>query len=176
MPAITDPYSTHGHPEVIAEPELDEQRPSLKVRVYVALHRSELTRALAEGSDPGFGPELAWRASRLTRERGRKLMARSLRRALAEGHRPPIGRYRGLIRRAAVVEAEDAIRAMIDRLGSREPVRAQGMAMAELILTNANNGPLYCPGAESSLRDEIAAATAALETDFTRSHEFPVGV
>lgn len=176
MPAITDPYSVHSHPAVLAEPEPDDQRPSLRTRVHAALHRSGLTRALAEGSDPGFGEELALCASRLTGERGRKLVARSLRRAVAEGHRRPIGRYRGLIRRGAVLDAEDAIRAMIDRLGSPAPVRAQGMAMAEMILTNADNGPLYCSGAQSSLRDEIAAATAALETDFTRSHEFPVGV
>ncbi len=176
MPAIADPYSIRSRSVPVAEPALDDRGPSLKARVHVALHRTAVTRALAEGSDPGFGEELALCASRLTSRRGRRLVARSLRRAVAQAHRQPIGRYRGLIRRGAVLDAEDAIHAMIDRLGSPEPVRAQGMAMAEMILTNADHGPLYCSRAYSSLRDEITEATAALETDFTRSHEFPVGV
>jgi hypothetical protein len=47
-----------------------------------------------------------------------------------------------IIHRAAVLEAEDAIAAMIDRLTSPEPVRSEGMAIAEQILTNADRSPL----------------------------------
>jgi hypothetical protein len=174
MPAIADPYSTHPHPAVVID--ADDHGPSLKTRARVALHRSELTRALADGAEPGFSEELYLHASRLTSEPERKSLARSLRRVLAEARRAPVGRYRGLIRRGAVFDAEDAIRAMIDRVSGPEPVRSQGMAMTEMILTNADNGPLYNSTAPARLRDEILAATAAMETDLTRSHEFPVGV
>jgi hypothetical protein len=83
---------------------------SLRTRLRVALHRPELTRALAEGADPGFREELAVRAFRLTSERNRKSVARTLRRTIDEAHRPPLGRHKVLIRRRDVLDAEPAIR------------------------------------------------------------------
>jgi hypothetical protein len=65
--------------------------------------------------------------------------------------------------RRAVLDAEDTIQAMISRLTSREPVRAEGMAIAERILTNAERSPLYNPSEPGSLRRAITHATAALD-------------
>jgi hypothetical protein len=174
MPAITDPYLTHSH--TIGVAGRGEHDVSLRTRLRAAMHRPELTRALAEGADPGSGEELAVRASRLTSERNRRSVARALRRAIDEAHRPPLGRHKVLIRRGEVIDAEPAIRALIDRLGGPQPTRVEGMAMIEMILTNADNSPLYHPRPRRSLRDEITAATDAMGSDVSASHEFPVGV
>ena len=82
-----------------------------------------------------------------------------------------------IIRRGAVLEAEDAIRTMIARLGSSQPLRAEGMAIAQRILTNADRSPLYNRAEPGALRREISVATAAMSRpDRSQSHEFPVGV
>jgi hypothetical protein len=173
MPAITDPYSVHFPNTGVIES--GHQDVSLRTRLRVAMHRPELTRALAEGADPGFSQELGLRASRLIGERNRSSAARTLRRTIDEAHRPPLGRHKALIRRGDVLDAEDAIRALIDRLGGPKPVRVEGMAMIEMILTNADNSPLYNSSPKGTLRDEIAAVTEAMGSHTSQSHEFPVG-
>ena len=97
-----------------------------------------------------------------------------MRRTIDEAHRPPLARSRAvIIRRGAVLEAEDAITTMIARLSSAKPVRAQGMAMAERILTNADGSPLYNPAEPGALQREITVATVAMErADRSQSHEF----
>jgi hypothetical protein len=137
---------------------------SLSLRTRVALHRHGLTRALAEGADPTARPELAVRAAQLTSERNRRGVARTLCRVIAEAHEPPINPFQvAFIRRPAVLEAQDAIGAMIERLRSPRPVCAEGMAMAERIITNADCSPLYNPSEPSTLRRQILVATAALD-------------
>ena len=129
MPAIADPYFAQY-------PSRNHDR-ARRVRVCVrtVLYRGELTRALAEGADPTESHEFARRAEQLTSARSRRSLARAMRRTLDEANRPPIARSRVvIIRRGAVVGAEDAIRSIIARLESPEPVRAQGMAMAERTL------------------------------------------
>ena len=143
MPAIADPYLS----QYDASPKSDDRTRRLRTRMRVALHRSELTRALAEGADPTASDELALRAGQLTSARSRRTLARSMRRTIDDARRPPLARSSAvIIQRGAVLDAEDAIRTMIARLGSGRPVRAEGMARAERILTNADASPLYRPG------------------------------
>ena len=98
-----------------------------------------------------------------------------MRRTIAEAHKPAMTRSRiVIIHRAAVLEAEDAIAAMIDRLTSPEPVRAEGMAIAERILTNADRSPLYNPSEPGSLRRVVKLATEAMEPRESQSHESPI--
>ena len=62
---------------------------------------------------------------------------------------------------------------MIARLTSGQPVRAQGMAMAERILTNADASPLYNPAEPGALERQITVATVAMDRpDRSQSHEF----
>jgi hypothetical protein len=63
---------------------------------------------------------------------------------------------------------------MIERLRSPEPVRAQGMALADRILTNADGSPLYNASETGTLRLEIRDAAAALEADPAWSHQLPI--
>jgi hypothetical protein len=90
-------------------------------------------------------------------------------------HKPAMTRSRiGIIHRAAVLEAEDAIAAMIDRLTSPEPVRAEGMAIAERILTNVDRSPLYKRSEPGSLRRVVKLGTEAMEPRESQSHESPI--
>jgi hypothetical protein len=174
MPTIADPYTTRPVGEFT---DTSNRSRPLRVRVRCALQRQELTRELAEGIDPGASEQHALRAAQLTSERNRTTFAQTLRRAVAEAHRPPIGRSPAvIIRRRAVVDAEDTIRTTIERLSSGAPVRAQGMAMLERILTNADNSPLYNSSAPGALAHEITVATDAMEPSLSGSHEFLVGV
>jgi hypothetical protein len=138
---------------------------SLVLRMRVAASRDRLTRELAEGADPGSSPERALRAAQLTSHRRCRQLVRTLRGILSEAHHPPLTRARMvIINRAAVLEAEDAINAMIARLSYAEPVRAEGMAIAERMLTDAEGSPLYNSAEPGTLRRAVLAATEALDS------------
>ncbi len=174
MPTIPDPYATRPVGEFS---DTSKRSRPLRVHVRTALRRRELTRELAEGIDPGASEQHALRAAQLTSESNRKTFAKTLRRTVAEAYRPRIGRAAVvIIRRRAVIDAEDAIRTTIERLSSGAPVRAQGMAILERILTNADNSPLYNSSSPGALAHEITLATDAMEPSLSDSHEFLVGV
>jgi hypothetical protein len=138
---------------------------SLVLRMRVAAGRDRLTRELAEGVDRGSSPERALRAAQLTSHRRRKQLARTLRGIISEAHHPPLTRSRVvIINRAAVLDAEDAINAMIARLSYAEPVRAEGMAIAERMLTNAERSPLYNSAEPGALRHLVFEAIEALDS------------
>ena len=178
MPAIADPYRARpldAPSDTFRDPALNRRSHSLRVRVRTALQRAELTRALAEGADPSTRPELALRSAQLTSDRRRTALARTMRRTIAEAHKPAMTRSRVvIIRRGAVLDAEGAIDAMIERLGSSQPVRAEGMAIAERILTNADRSPLYNSSEPGALRRLIDVATAAMNAAPSQSHELPI--
>jgi hypothetical protein len=150
---------------------------SLLVRARVGIQRGELSRALAEGTEPSSRPELALRAAQLTGKRSRRTLARTLRRTIAEAHKPALTRARVvIIRRGEVLNAQPAITAMIERLEGCEPVRPEGMAIAERLITNADHSPLYNPGEPGTLRQLVLAATAAMGPGSAQSHEFAITV
>jgi hypothetical protein len=150
---------------------------SIFPRLRVAVGRRALTRELSEGADPASSPECSVRAAQLTSSRNRRQLARTLRRTIGEAHRLPMTRSRVvIIRRAAVLDAEDALKVMIDRLGSSELVLAGGMAIAERILTDADWGPLYNPAEPGALRCLVRVATAAMGARDPSTHEFPIAV
>jgi hypothetical protein len=135
----------------------------LPLRACVYMRRQGLTHALAQGAPPTSRPELALRATQLTSRRNRRGLARTLRRTITDANNPvPNPFHVAPIRRTAVLEAEEAIRAMIERLDDSMAVDAEGMAMAEQIITNANCSPLYTPCEPGALRRQIRVATEAL--------------
>jgi hypothetical protein len=150
--------------------------PSLRVRIRAVAQRSALTAELAAGADPSASPELARRAAQLTSERQRKLLARALRRTIAEAHKPAILPHNVvIIRRRAVLEAEPELSALIERLRRPESVRAKGMALADRIFTDAEHSALYNPAEPGTLGRQARLAAAALEPN-EGHHEFPLGV
>jgi hypothetical protein len=150
---------------------------SIVLRMRVAASRDRLTRELAEGADPGSSPERALRAAQLTSHRRCKQLVRTLRGIISEAHHPPLTRSRVvIINRAAVLDAEDAINTMIARLSYAEPVRAEGMAIAERMLTNAERSPLYNSAEPGALRRLVLHATAAMDPGTASAHEFAIAV
>ncbi|HUA03928.1 MAG TPA: hypothetical protein VMB27_08500 [Solirubrobacteraceae bacterium] len=139
---------------------------SAALRMRVAMKRDALTRELAAGAPPELSPELGLRAAQLVSPRARRQVARTWRGTVKEAHLPPLTRaYFSIIRRGAVINAEDAIDALIARLNSGRPVAAQGMASLHRLMTDGMESPLYTPAEPDKLRRQIALATEALEPE-----------
>lgn len=179
MPTIANPR--RGRPYEPRTENLGPVNPhagtaiSLALRLRVATARHELTRELSEGTDPAGRPELELRARQLTTPRNRRSLARSLRRAVAEARKPPLARARiVIIDRAAVIDAEETIATLIARLQTHRPVRAQGMAIVERMLTNEGSSPLYNSADSGALRQLVRTGVEALERPPHQSHEFPI--
>jgi hypothetical protein len=69
----------------------------------------------------------------------------------------------GIINREAVLDAEDAIQAMIERLGRPEPVTVNGMALVVRLMTDGVSSPVYNPAARDTLRRRGLLTTAELD-------------
>ena len=176
MPTIVNPNGARPYtaaPGVVPDAASHGRASSLQVRVRTAVHRVKLTQALAEGADPRSSDELALRARQLTRPRQRKTIASGLRAVTADAYNPPRTRARvALVDRHAVLDAEPLIAEMIKRLVGPEPVEAEGMAMIERLLTNADgHSPLYNASEPGTLRRTILVAIAALDRQPSRSEE-----
>ena len=141
-------------------------RRSLALRVKVAVRQHALLRDLAAGAPAGLSPEFALRASKLVTESHRRQLANTLRRTIQDAHQPVLSRANVvIIDRRAVIDAEVEIEALIARLRSQRPVTARGMAIVELMITDAVESPLYDYGKSGTLRQQVAAATIALEPE-----------
>jgi len=178
MPAIVNPHRgrPYGTPaDQTRDGDLPPVSHSALLRLRTTLRRRELTRLLALGADPRAQPELSLRAAQLTGQRNRRILARALRRTLIEARNPALTRARVvIIRRREVLDAQDAITAMIDRLLSALPVHAQGVAIAERMVMNADRSPLYNDREPGDLRRLLRAAMAAMDGGSTGSHEFRI--
>jgi len=138
----------------------------LALRVKVAVRRDSLLRDLAAGAPGGVSPELALRASKLVTHRHRRQLADSLSRTINEAHQPVMRRANmSIIDRRAVIDAEVEIEALIARLRSERPVAARGVAIVELMITNAVESPLYDYAEPGALRRQMTAAMTALEPE-----------
>jgi len=180
MRNTVDPHGVPPYPtplDSIPDHGLDRRANSFRLRLGARVHRTKLTRSLADGVDPGCSDELALRARQLISDRNRKMLARSLRRTIADAHLPASTRARvSIIDRRGVLYAEAAIAQMIERLCRPWPVQPKGMAMLERIMTNADGSPLYNRSEPGALRRMIRDATAALDLQPGGSHEFALDV
>jgi hypothetical protein len=178
MPIIANPRNRRSHAS--SGERHDSRSRAARSRsagswLRVAVHKSDLTDVLASGGEPLLDVELSLRAAQLTSDRNRKTMARTWRRTIAEAHQPAMARPRVvIIQRGAVLDAEPAITAMIDRLQGAVVVAAQGMAMAEQILTDGWTSPLYNAAEPGALGRRVRAATAAMDSRPAASHEFAI--
>jgi hypothetical protein len=141
-------------------------RHSLAIRAKVALRGRALVRDLAAGAPAGVSPELTVRASKLVSNRHRHQLANALRRTIRDAHQPSMSRANiSVIDRRAVLDAEEAMTALIARLSDHEPVAAQGVAMVEMLITEGGESPLYGDTKPGNLRQQVVAATIALELE-----------
>jgi hypothetical protein len=132
MPTIATPPNTglrdwrrEDRPQ---RPRDSATHPSILLRIRVAARHTALTQQLSEGADPATSAELRVYATRLTGSRRRKTLARTLKRTIVDARCPAVARG-GIvpIRRRAIIDAEDALLVLIDRLGDTRAVTAEGM-------------------------------------------------
>jgi hypothetical protein len=144
----------------------------LALRLKVAVKRDALNRQLVAGASPSLSPELALRASQLVSDRERHSVAGAWRRAVRDARRPATTRSTvSIVHRAAVIDAEDAIDGLIDRLSDAEPIAPGGMAFVEQLITDGISSPLYNAREPGTLRRQVKVATEALDPELT---ELPV--
>jgi len=133
----------------------------LRLGVLVSWHGAELDGLLAAGADPHASVLLAERARRLTTPRSRKRVAQGLRRAWRSAQARP-GFSAAVRPNANELLAARAVVAAIDhRLRSPDPVRAQGVARLQALLTNGGSA-LYLTDSEGRLASELRRAASAL--------------
>ena len=137
---------------------------SAGLRVRVAVKRDTLDRALASGVDPGRAPELAVRAARLVRDRDRRALACCLRLVVVQAQGAPwLTRVNPrAIQRAEILADRQALVSLIERLESARPVLAEGVAIAERLMSDLRS-PLFAPAEPGTIRRLARHAVAAMD-------------
>jgi len=137
---------------------------SVGLRVRVAIKRDFLDRALAEGANPGTGPELALRAAQLVRERDRRALGCCLRLLIREAEGAPwLARVNPRqIQRGEILADRQALVLLIERLESPRPAGAEGAAIAERLFTDLHS-PLFDWAEPGTIRRLARRAVAAMD-------------
>ena len=135
--------------------------PGLGLRLYVALFRPSLDRALARGEDPVTRRALAMRAGQLVSARGREHVVVALERAVAAARAPRAFTAAVAPNPTTVLSNRSALLDLIDRLRSPEPVAATGVARL-LVLLRDGCSPLYSPARPDLLAGELDHVHRAL--------------
>lgn len=143
-----------------AQPETPA-RPRIRARVVACLRASHFDDLLAVGVAGPDGSALAAHAWRVTSQREREAVARTLQTAVrdAQAHTNPLS-CRIPLHLTNIAAAEDIIGAVTLRLHSPRPVNARGMARLRRLLADGR-GPLYRFG-RGDLGGRLGAALAAL--------------
>jgi hypothetical protein len=135
--------------------------PGLAVRLYVALFRIKLDRALARGEDPVSRRALAVRAGQLASARGRARVVTALERAFAAARTPRV-LTSAVAPDATVIRLNrSALLDLVDRLRAPDPVAAAGIARI-LVLLRDGCSPLYLPARPDLLAAELDHVQRAL--------------
>jgi hypothetical protein len=122
--------------------------------------RRRIDRELAAGADPKSTPYRHRRACELTAERERGRLARTIDHLLARSETPPSLTIAPINWRG-VRASRARLRRLAERLRGTADVTPQGVARAEVLLTEADS-PLYTPGGELSFPDEVRSTLALL--------------
>ncbi len=146
-------------------------------RVLARAFGASLDRQLAAGRQPEESRLLAARAQDIVSLRSRQAAARNWNHLLqvahrARGKREPARPIRG----DRIAGAEPAIRELVRCLGAPLPVRAQGVAMASVLLTDAT-GPVYSQHSRVTLAAALEAAITQLDPalPLMRAADLPAG-
>ena len=135
--------------------------PGLAVRLYVALFRIKLDRALARGEDPVSRRALAVRAGQLASPRGRARVVTALERAFAAARTPRVLTSAVAPDATAIRLNRSALLDLVDRLRAPDPVAAAGVARI-LVLLRDGCSPLYLPARPDLLAAELDHVQRAL--------------
>jgi hypothetical protein len=136
--------------------------------VLARVFGASLDASLAAGHPPESSRLLAARARDIVSLRRRRSIAGSWEHVLRVAHRAQRARLAGSPSAAVpicadrVVAAEPVIRGLMNGLAAPLPVPARGVAMARVLLTDANS-PVYNRRADVALTDAVAAAAVQLD-------------
>ena len=135
------------------------------LRLRVATHHDLLDSLLARGADPTGQRALAMRAAQLGSRRHRRTLARTLRRTVEEAgaSRPPARATVVVIARAQIRAAAGDVLALADRLDSAQPARPAGVVIAQRLLTDALDSPLYVQAERGALGRWSRLAVATMD-------------
>ena len=134
------------------------------MRARVRVHRFRLDHELGDGRSPHCDPQHALRAAQLQDMRTRRRLARGLRDVLAAAYAPPRVTDIVPLQRAAIRAAAPSLELLARRLTAPEPISAQGIALAEILLCDGAS-PLYDANAEASVVDYARRCAQLLEDD-----------
>lgn len=125
------------------------------LRLRVGMNHDWLDSALARGADPESRPPLAVRATQLERPRHRRALARTLRRVVDEatGPQPAACPVAVVIARKQILAHADDVLELAIRLDCPFPAHPRGIAMAQRLVTDALESPLYVGEGRSALDD-----------------------
>jgi hypothetical protein len=148
----------------LAPPALVPQGAGVILGLRVRLVAGRLDARLAAGEDPCSDPVLAFRSARLTSGRARRRIAAGLERACRKADRR-VGLSAAVpVHPGAVDVARPALLQLAAALRCRQSVRARGVALAQLLLIEAD-GPLYNPERPETLYEAARDALLALGPD-----------
>jgi hypothetical protein len=139
----------------------------LRMRVWWAKDR--LTRQLAAGVASVDSRELALRAGQLTARSTREVVSDSIDEVIEGAERPTaVFSSRAPVGRKKVLAARGELRELAGRVRAGEPVRAQGMALALLLLTDPER-PLWGTGSADDLEHAIIQVKEQLDAPIWES-------
>jgi hypothetical protein len=120
-------------------------RAGYALRVRLWLTRGRLDQQIVTGHPWDSGATTALRAHQLSDPRTRRRLARNLRRLVAYADRcdgrPPFSAV--VVDRAAVRADREAILGLAERLEAEDPVNPRGIVLAQRLLTDGIDSPLY---------------------------------
>ncbi len=132
-------------------------------RIGARVFGASLDRQLATGRPPEAGPLLAARAQHIVWLPRRRAAARDWEHLLTMARRTRRTRSPAIpVRSGQIDAAQPAIRELAACLAAPLPVRAQGVAMANVLLTDAT-GPVYSRHSPVTLSEALTAAIAQLD-------------
>jgi hypothetical protein len=117
----------------------------LALRLRVFAERDQLDTALALGVNPHNRPELALRAAQLEGRRHRRALARTMRRIVRDACGRPVPSRAAAVpmQRGQIRAGASDLLAAAERIASGEPADPSGIAIAQWLITNVFESPLY---------------------------------
>jgi hypothetical protein len=138
-------------------------RDGIATHLRVALYQRRLDRELADGLPVDSSPQRKLRATQMADRRSRAMLARSLRRLVADARSHPRSLSPVIAaNRGAILPCETAMLTLAERIDSDTPVAATGLARTRLLLADGC-GPLYNRATSRSLNAELLAIDGALD-------------
>jgi hypothetical protein len=125
-------------------------------RIRAALRRRRIDAALAQGADPWSAGELMVRAARLGSYAERRKIAAGLTALLDLAAIQQRGSSYHMVRHQLVLEHDESLRALAERLGQPEPVDVTVVAELELLLTDRAS-PVYRRGSDPHRLAEVTS-------------------